>query len=106
MRLKIITWKAILKEVIGKKMQLCPYIMEQEPQCNGAILCRVSKPSDPEEICALLKALDTVTNDWTIVGFPIEFTARANDFEVCYRWHFGYDDNLYDTTKIKNIMIT
>lgn len=99
------TWKAILKEIIGKKMQLCPYIMEL-PQYNGVILCRVSKPSNSEELRALIKALDIITNDWTIVGFPMEFTARANDFEVCYRWRFGYDDNLYDTTKIKNIMIT
>lgn len=96
MELKII----ILEEIIGKKMQLCPYIMKQEPQCNGVILCRVSKPSNSEELRKLIKALDSVTNDWTIVGFPIEFTARANDFEICYRWRFGYDDNLYDITDI------
>lgn len=99
------TQKIILEEIIGKKMQLCPYIMKL-PQYNGAILCRVSKPSDPEELCALIKALNIITNNWTIVGFPMEFTARTNDFEVCYRWRFKYDDNLYDTTKIKNIMVT
>lgn len=94
------TWKVILEEIISKKMQLCPYIMEQEPQCNGVILWRVPKPSNQESLRALAKALDSVTNDWTIVGFPMEFTAHDNDFEVCYRWRFEYDDNLYDATEI------
>lgn len=96
----IITWKNFLEKIIDKKMQLCPYIMEQESQCNGAILWRVPKPSDSESLCALVEALNSVTNDWTIVGFPIEFTARDNDFEICYRWRFDYDDNLYDITEI------
>lgn len=94
-------WKIFLEEIIGKKMQLCPYIMTGKPQCNGAILWRVPKPSDPEQLHTLIEALDYVTNNWTIVGFPMEFTARDSDFEICYRWRFEYDDNLYDVTEIK-----
>lgn len=95
-----ITWKNFLEKVIDKKMRFCPYIMEEEPQCNGAILWRVPKPSDTEMLHSLSDALAKVTSNWTLAGFPLEVMPRANDFEICYFWRFEYDDNLYDATEI------
>lgn len=95
-----LTWERFLDNIIDKKMRLCPYIMEEEPQCNGAILWRVPKPSDSESILSLIKALHAVSDNWTLAGFPIEITTRAKDFEISYHWRFEYEDNLYDATEI------
>lgn len=89
-----------LEEIIDKKMQLCPSIIEEEPQYNGAILCRIPKPSDTKTLYALIDALDKITTDWTFAGFPVYFATIKNNFEVCYNWRFEYSNNLYDLTEV------